>query len=86
MLLSALLHAQCCLQSSPIQHQFVWHSFSRTLVCNCGSFHVQLSTRVVSPSLCYVTVSKQLEKPLLDDNIINCLCHHCKILIHGHSS
>ena len=90
-LLSALLHDQCCLQSSPsFQHQFVWHPFSRTLVCNGGSFHVHVSTRVVSPSLCYVAVSRAREnnwdKPLLDDIIIDCLCHHCKILIHGHSS
>ena len=91
MLLSALLHDQCRLQSSPsFQHQFVWHLFSRTLVCKDGSCHVHVSTRVVSPSLCYVAVSRAREnnwdKPLLDDIIINCLCHHCKILIHGHPS
>ena len=36
-LLSALLHDQSCLQSSPcFQHQFVWIPFSRTLVCKGG--------------------------------------------------
>ena len=78
-LLSALLHDQCCLQP-----------FSRTIVCKGGSFHVHVSTRFVSPSLCYVAVSRAREnnwdKPLLDDIIIDCLCHYCKILIHGHSS
>ena len=41
-LLSALLHDQSCLQSSPcFQHQFTWLPFSRTLVCKGGcSFHV----------------------------------------------
>ena len=38
-LLSALLHDQSCLQSSPcFQHQFVWLPFSRTLVCKGGLF------------------------------------------------
>ena len=38
-LLSALLHDQSCLQSSPcFQHQFVWLPFSRTLVCKGGCF------------------------------------------------
>ena len=87
-LLSALLHDQRCLQSSPsFQHQFVRHPFSRILVCK-GGFHVHLSTRVVSPGLCYVAVSRVREnnsdKPLLDDIITDCLCHFCKILIHGH--
>ena len=81
-LLSALLHDQSCLQSSPcFQHQFVWLPFSRTLVCNGGcSFHVRGSTRVVSSSLCYVAVSRAREnnwdKPLLDVIIIDCLCHY----------
>ena len=81
-LLSALLHDQSCLQSSPcFQHQLVWLPFSRTLVCKGGcSFHVHGSTRVVSSSLCYVAVSRAREnnwdKPLLDVIIIDCLCHH----------
>ena len=81
-LLSALLHDQSCLQSSPcFQHQFVWLPFSRTLVCKGGcSFHVHGSTRVVSSSLCYVAVSRAREnnwdKPLLDVIIIDCLCHY----------
>ena len=81
-LLSALLHYQSCLQSSPcFQHQFVWLPFSRTLVCKGGcSFHVHGSTRVVSSSLCYVAVSRAHEnirdKPLLDVIIIDCLCHY----------
>ena len=80
-LLSALLHDQSCLQSSPcFQHQFVWLPFSRTLVCKGGcSFHVHGSTRV-SSSLCYVAVSRAREnswdKPLLDVIIIDCLCHY----------
>ena len=79
--LSALVHDQSCLQSSPsFQHQFVWHSFSRPLVCKGGSFHVHVSTKVVSPSLCYVAVSRAREnnwdKVLLDDIIIDCLCHY----------
>ena len=78
--LSALLYDQSCLQSSPsFQHQFVWHPFSRTLLCKGGSFHVHVSTKVVSPSLCYVAVSRAREnnwdKVLLDDIIIDCLCH-----------
>ena len=79
-LLSALLHDQSCLQSSPcFQHQLVWLPFSRTLVCKGGcSFHVHGSTRVVSSSLCYVAVSRAREnnwdKPLLDVIIIDCLC------------
>ena len=62
-LLSALLHDQSCLQSSPcFQHQFVWLPFSRTLVCKGGcSFHVHGSTRVVSWSLCHVAVSRARE-------------------------
>ena len=81
-LLSALLHDQSCLQSSPcFQHQFVWLPFSRTLVCKGGcSFHVHRSTRVVSSSLCYDAVSRAREnnwdKPLLDVIIIDCLCHY----------
>ena len=81
-LLSALLHDQSCLQSSPcFQHQFVWLLFSRTLVCKGGcSFHVHGSTRVVSSSLCYVAVSRAREnnwdKPLLDVITIDCLCHY----------
>ena len=81
-LLSALLHDQSCLQSSPcFQLQFVWLPFSRTLVCKGGcSFHVHGSTRVVSSSLCYVAVSRAREnnwdKPLLDVIIIECLCHY----------
>ena len=82
-LLSALLHDQSCLQSSPcLQHQFVWAPFfSRTLVCKGGcSFHVHGSTRVVSSSLCYVAVSRarvnNWDKPLLDVIIIDCLCHY----------
>ena len=81
-LLSALLHNQSCLQSSPCcQHQFVWLPFSRPLVCKGGcSFHVHGSTRVVSSSLCYVAVSRAREnnwdKPLLDVIIIDCLCHY----------
>ena len=81
-LLSALLHDQSCLQSSPcFQHQFVCLPFSRTLVCKGGcSFHVHGSTRVVSSSLCYVAVSRAREnnwdKPLLDVIIIGCLCHY----------
>ena len=81
-LLSALLHDQSCLQSSPcFQHQFVWLPFSRTLVCKGGcSFHVHGSARVVSSSLCYVAVSRAREnnwdKPLLDVIIIDCLCHY----------
>ena len=76
-LLSALLHDQSCLQSSPcFQHQFVWLPFSRTFVCKGGcSFHVHGSTRVVSSSLCYVAVSRAREnnwnKPLLDVIIID---------------
>ena len=72
-LLSALLHDQSCLQSSPcFQHQFVWLPFSRTLVCKGGcSFHVHGS---------YVAVSRTREnnwdKPLLDVIIIDCLCHY----------
>ena len=79
-LLSALLHDQSSLQSSPcFQHQFVWLPFSRTLVCKVGcSFHVHGSTSVVSSSLCYVAVSRarenSWEKPLLDVIIIDCLC------------
>ena len=43
----------------------------------------------MSPSQCYVAVSRarvknNWDKPLLDDIIIDCLCHYCKILIHGH--
>ena len=81
-LLSALLHDQSCLQSSPFfQHQFVWLPFSRKLVCKGGCFfHVRGSTRVVSSSLCYVAVSRAREnnwdKPLLDVIIIDCLCHY----------
>ena len=81
-LLSALLHDQSCLQSSPcFQHQFVWLPFYRTLVCKGGcSFHVHGSTRVVSSSLCHVAVSPAREnnwdKPLLDVIIIDCLCHY----------
>ena len=81
-LLSALLHDQSCLQSSPcFQHQLVWSPFSRTLVCKGGcSFHVHGSTRVVSSSLCYVAVSRAREnnwdKPLLDVIIIVYLCHY----------
>ena len=81
-LLSALLHDQSCLQSSPcFQHQFVWLLFSRTLVCKGGCFfHVHGSTRVVSSSLCYVAVSRAREnnwdKPLLDVIIIDCLCNY----------
>ena len=81
-LLSALLHDQSCLQSSPcFQHQFVWLPFSRTLVCKGGcSFHVHGSTRFVSSSLCYVAVSRAREnnwdKPLLDVIISDCLCHY----------
>ena len=76
-LLSALLHDQSCLQSSPcFQHQFVWLPFSRTLVCKGGcSFHVHGSTRVVSSSLSYVAVSRarqnNWDKPLLDVIIID---------------
>ena len=35
---------------------------------------------------CCVTRAREnnLDKPLLDDIIINSLCHYCKILIHGH--
>ena len=59
-LLSALLHDQSCLQSSPcFQHQFVWLLFSRTLVCKGGcSFHVhgEHESRVFEPVLrCRVT-------------------------------
>ena len=59
-LLSALLHDQSCLQSSPcFQHQFVWLLFSRTLVCKGGcSFHVhgEHEIRVFEPVLrCRVT-------------------------------
>ena len=81
-LLSALLHDQSCLQSSPcFQHQFVWLPFSRSLVCKGGcSFHVHGSTRVVSSSLRYVAVSRAREnnwdKPLLDVIIIDRLCHY----------
>ena len=73
-LLSALLHDQPCLQSSPcFQHQFLWLPFSRTLVCKGGcSFHVHGSTRVVSSSLCYVAVSRARENVI----IIDCLCHY----------
>ena len=62
-LLTALLHDQSCLQSSPcFQHQLVWLPFSRTLVCKGGcSFHVHGSTRVVSSSLCNVAVSRARE-------------------------
>ena len=70
-LLSALLHDQSCLQSSPcFQHQFVWRSF-----------HVHGSTRVVvfEPVL-LAAVSRAREnnwdKPLLDVIIIDCLCHY----------
>ena len=65
-LLSALLHDQSCLQSSPcFQHQFVWLPFSRTLACKGGcSFHVHGSTRVVSSSLCYVAVSRARVKTI----------------------
>ena len=76
------LHDQSCLQgSSCFQHQLVWLPFSRTLVCKgrC-SFHVHGSMRVVSSSLCYVSVSRAREnnwdKPLLDVIIIDCLCHY----------
>ena len=40
-LLSALLHDQSCLQSSPcFQHQLVWLPFSRTLVCKGGQLFI----------------------------------------------
>ena len=71
-----------CLQSSPcFQHQCVWLPFCRTLVCKGGcSFHVHVSTRFVSSSLCYVAVSRAREntwdKPLLDVIIIDRLCHY----------
>ena len=40
-LLSAVLHDQSSLQSSPsFQHQFVWLPFSRTLVCKGGQLFV----------------------------------------------
>ena len=59
-LLSALLHDQSCLQSSPcFQHQFVWLPFSRTLVCKGGcSFSCtwEHESRVFEPVLrCCVT-------------------------------
>ena len=65
-LLSALLHDQSRLESSPcFQHQFVWLPFSRTFVCKGGcSFHVHGSTRVVSSSLRYVAVSRAREKQM----------------------
>ena len=80
-LLSALLLDQ----SSPEFSKFsasvcVALFFSRTFVCKGGSFHVHVSTRVVSPSLCYVAVSRAREnywdKLVLDDIIIDCLCHY----------
>ena len=79
-LLSALLHDQSCLQSSPcFQHQLVWLPFLEPLFARGGcSFHVHGSTRVVSSSLCYVAVSRAREnnwdKPPLDVIIIDCLC------------
>ena len=81
-LLSALLHDQSCLQSSPcFQYQFVWLPFSQTLVCKGGSsFHVHGSTRVVSSSLYCVAVSRAREhnwdKPLLDAIIIDGPCQY----------
>ena len=63
-LLSALLHDQSCLQSSPcLQHQFVWLPFSRTLVCKGGQLFVLSCTweheiRVFEPELrCCVTLA-----------------------------
>ena len=61
--------------------------FLESLFARVG-FHVHVSTRIVSPSQCYVAVSRAREnnwdKPLLDVIIIDSLCHNCKILIHGH--
>ena len=60
-LLSALLHDQTCLQSSPcFQHQFVWLPFSRTLVCKGGYLFFSCTweheSRVFEPVLrCCVT-------------------------------
>ena len=58
-LLSALLHDQSCLQSSPcFQHQFVWLPFSRTPVCKGVFFSCtwEHESRVFEPVLrCCVT-------------------------------
>ena len=85
--MSALLRDQCSLQSSPsFQHRLVWHLF-RTLVYKGGSFPVHVSTRVVSelvPRCCVMRVKKTRTSLFLTDIIINCFCHHGKILIHGH--
>ena len=67
----------------------MWHLFSRTLESKGGnSCNVHVSARIVSQSQRYVVVSRSrennLDKPSLDNIIIKCLCHYCKILIHGY--
>ena len=82
-LLSALLHDQSCLHVFSIS--LCGTLFLEPLFARVVSFHVHVSTRVVSPSLCYVAVSRAREnnwdKPLLDVIVVDCLCpYHCKDL------
>ena len=87
MLLSAVLHDQCCLQSPPSFSASACAApffFLESLFAKVG-FHVHVSTRIVSPSQCYTRARENIwNKPLLDNIIIDSLCHYCKILIHGH--
>ena len=83
-LLSALLHDQSCLQSSPcFQHQFVWLPFSRTLDCKGGLFVLfmymgarESCLRACATLLRHARVKNNWDKPLLDVIIIDCLCHY----------
>ena len=81
-LLSASLHNQCL---SPESTSI---SLCGTLLESLfGSCTCEHENRVSEPMLrCCVTRAREnnWDKPLLDDIIIDCLCHNCKILIHGH--
>ena len=89
MLLSALLHDQCCLQSPPSFSASVCAApfFSNPCLQGWVSCTCEHENRASKPVLhCRVTRAREnnWDKPLLGDIIIDSLCHYCKILIHGH--
>ena len=87
-LLSALLHDQCCIQSLPRFSVSVCAAplFSNPCLQGWVSCTCEHENRVSEPMLRCVTRAREnnWDKPLLDDIIIDSLCHDCKILIHGH--